>query len=338
MKVLLREKDMDCLISVIVPVYKVEKYIRRCVDSILAQTFTDFELILVDDGSPDNCGMICDEYALKDNRIHVIHKENGGLSDARNAGIDWAFENSNSEWLTFIDSDDWVHPRYLSFLYQAVCDFDVNISVCAFVKCQEIVDYIDETRNIELTTPQILLEQNRENATVAWGKLYKKQIFQELRYPVGKLHEDEYTTYKALFSYHSIAYLDNLLYFYYINPGSIMHSNWDIRRLDVFNAFRMQMQFFKKNGYKRAYDNTARVLYLGYAAAVHMLREHYESALLLRLKYLTLYYFCKLRYFDRFLTVNDRIIVKKEIHPAFFKVKKWIRKKKSNFLEIVKGR
>ena len=122
------------LISVIVPVYKVEKYIHRCVDSILAQTFTDFELILVDDGSPDNCGMICDEYALKDNRIHVIHKENGGLSDARNAGIDWAFEHSNSEWITFIDSDDWIHSRYLEKLYQTVNQFDCQISVCGYQK------------------------------------------------------------------------------------------------------------------------------------------------------------------------------------------------------------
>ena len=100
-------------VSVIVPVYDVEKTIRRCVDSILAQTYTDYELILVDDGSPDACGAICDEYAVKDSRVHVIHQENGGLSAARNAGIDWAFANTESQYLTFIDSDDWVHPLYL---------------------------------------------------------------------------------------------------------------------------------------------------------------------------------------------------------------------------------
>ena len=102
------------IISVIVSVYKVEPYIRQCVDSILAQTFTDFELILVDDGSPDNCGAICDEYAAQDCRVRVIHQENGGLSAARNAGIDWAFANSDSQWLAFVDSDDWVHPDYLA--------------------------------------------------------------------------------------------------------------------------------------------------------------------------------------------------------------------------------
>ena len=107
-------------ISVIVPIYNVEKYLRRCVDSILNQTFSDFELILVDDGSPDNCGKICDEYAVKDRRIVVIHQKNGGLSTARNAGIDWAFVNSNSQYLSFIDRDDWVHPDFLEFLYRAI--------------------------------------------------------------------------------------------------------------------------------------------------------------------------------------------------------------------------
>ena len=100
-------------ISVIVPVYKVEPYLNRCVDSILRQTYQDFELILVDDGSPDRCGEICDEYARQDSRVHVIHKENGGLSDARNAGIDWVEANSDSRWLIFADSDDWVHPELL---------------------------------------------------------------------------------------------------------------------------------------------------------------------------------------------------------------------------------
>lgn len=325
-------------ISVIVPVYKVEKYIYRCINSILNQVFTDFELVLVDDGSPDNCGKICDEYALNDNRIHVIHKENGGLSDARNAGIDWAFEHSDSEWLTFIDSDDWVHPEYLSFLYRAVCDYNNSISICNFKKTQEVLDFTHEHFNAKLETPQNMLVYNRENTVVAWGKLYNKTIFQSLRFPFGKLHEDEYTTYKALFSYPSISYLDNPLYFYYINPTSITQSNWSIRRLDGLNAFREQMHFFKRNGYKKAFENSARVLYLGYADAIYMLREHYGYALPLRLKYLSRYYICKLRRFDRFLEATDKVKVKKKIHPITFKIKKWIRKKKSNYLEIAKGR
>ena len=130
-------------ISVIVPVYNVEPYLHRCVDSILVQTHTDFELILVDDGSPDNCGVICDEYAQKDSRIHVIHQQNGGLSAARNAGIDWAFANSDSQWLSFIDSDDWVHPCFLEYLYRAVQETDAKVSACGIRKVEGEVEFSD---------------------------------------------------------------------------------------------------------------------------------------------------------------------------------------------------
>ena len=116
-------------ISIIVPVYQVEEYLHRCIDSILKQTYPDFEVILIDDGSPDNCGNLCDEYAKKDTRIHVIHQMNGGLSVARNSGIDWAFANSSSKWLTFIDSDDWVHPQYLEVLLNAAIKYNVPVSI-----------------------------------------------------------------------------------------------------------------------------------------------------------------------------------------------------------------
>ena len=121
-------------ISVIVPVYKVEPYIHRCVDSILQQSYRDFELVLVDDGSPDNCGSICDEYASRDSRVHVIHQENGGLSAARNAGIDWVFDNSDSQWITFVDSDDWVHPQMLEKLFDAAMEQNTLISICGFIE------------------------------------------------------------------------------------------------------------------------------------------------------------------------------------------------------------
>ena len=124
-------------ISVIVPVYKVEKYIRRCIDSILAQTYEDFELILVDDGSPDDCGNICDEYAVKDNRIKVIHKDNGGLSSARNAGLDWVFEFSDSQFITFIDSDDYVDKNYLYLLLKALVQENADVSCCRFTEDDE---------------------------------------------------------------------------------------------------------------------------------------------------------------------------------------------------------
>ena len=124
-------------ISVIVPVYKVEPYLRRCVDSILAQTFSDIEVILVDDGSPDGCPAICDEYARLDKRVKVIHQKNGGLSAARNAGLDWVFANSDSQWISFVDSDDWVHPQFLEYLYRAIVDYNVKISVCSAKKADK---------------------------------------------------------------------------------------------------------------------------------------------------------------------------------------------------------
>ena len=124
-------------ISVIVPVYKVEPFLSECVNSVLEQSFRDFDLILVDDGSPDSCPQICDAYAQKDERVHVIHKENGGLSSARNAGIDLAMEHSSSEWLAFVDSDDYLHKNYLSAMYQAAKEHDADLVVCDYTRVDE---------------------------------------------------------------------------------------------------------------------------------------------------------------------------------------------------------
>ena len=204
-------------IAVIVPVYKVEAYLHRCVDSILAQTFTDFELILVDDGSPDNCGAICDEYAEKDSRVHVIHKENGGLSSARNAGIDWAIEHSDSEWLTFIDSDDWIHPRYCDYLLKAAVEGSTSISTCRYIKVTESVPMADA--EFSFTTDDWLdyYLQDTVNGIVAVCKLYSKEIFREFRYPIGRLHEDEFLTYKLLLKAGTIASTRLALYYYFYN-------------------------------------------------------------------------------------------------------------------------
>ena len=138
------------LISVIVPVYNVEAYLVRCIDSILVQSFEDFELFLIDDGSPDRCGAICDEYAKRDKRIHVIHQQNKGLSEARNAGIECAL-HSDSEWITFIDSDDWVHPKYLQALIECAARFDADLVIGEFEKTHgEEPNVIEERLNGEL--------------------------------------------------------------------------------------------------------------------------------------------------------------------------------------------
>lgn len=250
------------LISVIVPVYNVEKYIHRCIDSILSQTFTDFELILVDDGSPDQCPQICDRYAEQDSRIHVIHQKNGGLSAARNAGIDWAFANSKSQWLTFVDSDDWVHPELLERLYDAALEKRVNISVCKYQRTNG--DNLQvESAPVQLWTPEDFYVQYNVNATVAWGKLYKKEFFSILRYPVEKIHEDEFITYWILFSNRSMAVVDAPLYAYFRNPDGIMGSKWTPKRLDGLQAKREQLAFFKNNNYKKAEIRAAKALLWG---------------------------------------------------------------------------
>lgn len=241
-------------ISVIVPVYNVEKYISRCIDSILAQTFSDFELILVDDGSPDRCGVICDEYAAKDSRIRVIHKENAGPSAARNAGIDWVLKNSNSEWFCYIDSDDWVHLRLLEKLYEAVKKHKVEIAICGFSEetdtCQCFDEHIGGSR---LCTAEEFFVDNNINATVVWAKLYHRRCFEQIRYPEGKIHEDDYITYKVLFSQEQIAVIDTPMYAYFINPEGIMRSQWTPKHFDAVEAYKKHILFFKEKGLKQAY-------------------------------------------------------------------------------------
>lgn len=236
------------LISVVVPIYNVEKYLNRCVDSILNQTFTDFELILVDDGSPDNCGKICDEYAEKDNRVRVIHKTNGGLSDARNAGIEWALENSDSEWITFIDSDDWVHHQYLDFLFKAVIENNTQISICKYhstnneIKSDENIIFTSEI----LDTEEFQI-QRFTYSLIAVVKLIKKELIADIRFPVGKLHEDAFTIWKLLNKVDSISFVDLELYYYFQNSNSIMHTKWTPRRLDEVQAYEEQIKFYEKN-------------------------------------------------------------------------------------------
>lgn len=233
-------------ISVIVPVYNVEKYIHRCVDSILGQTFTDFELILVDDGSPDNCGAICDEYAQKDSRVIVIHQKNGGLSAARNAGIDWAFANSDSQWLTFVDSDDWIHPRMLEMLLDAVNSCGVKISACGYQEMQQQEPY-EEIKETEYkkVIPNDFYVADMVNSVVAWGKLYHKSCFESIRYPVGKIHEDEFVTYKLLYAQPLVAQSQKKCYFYFQNLDGISKKTWSPARLDAIEAFGEQVCYFK---------------------------------------------------------------------------------------------
>ena len=244
------------LVSITVPIYNVEKYINRCAESVFSQTQYDFELIFVDDGSPDNCGKICDDYAKKDSRVVVIHKPNGGLSDARNVGIDWSFLYSNSKWITFLDSDDWIHPKYLECLYTAAMMTNCKISVCGYQKTSGDVFFESKASlNYKTIYVEDFYCQGNLSFIVAWGKLYQKDLFENIRYPVNKLHEDEYVTYKILFSLDQIALVQHNLYYYFCNEDSIT-ANWSPKRLDSLEALRNQIVFFQKFGYERAYNKS----------------------------------------------------------------------------------
>ena len=229
------------LVSIIIPIYNVEKYVHRCVDSVINQTYRNLEIILVDDGSPDDCGKICDEYAKKDNRIKAIHKENGGLSDARNYGI----ESATGEWLFFLDSDDWIHPQTIEKLYDAAIKNDVSVSICNYSQTEEESPAVDIYKNAELWTPKDLYLKHHVTATIACAKLYRNYCFKNIRYPVGKIHEDEFITYKILFAQEKIAFINQPYYAYFMNNEGIMKSVWKPQRLVRFDAVEDQISFFK---------------------------------------------------------------------------------------------
>lgn len=236
-------------VSIIVPAYKAEPFLHRCVDSILAQTFDDFELILVDDGSPDRSGEICEEYATKDSRIHVIHQENGGPAVARNTGIDWAFANSDSQWLMFVDSDDWIHPEMLERLWKAAQKFGVSISACSYQETMgEPVDVPQEQLEATLWSMDDFYLKRNVNAVVPHCKLYAKNCFEKLRYPAGKFAEDEYLSYQVLFQFSQIALIPAPLYAYYYNPDGLTKGTWSPRKLDVWGAYEEQIAFFQETG------------------------------------------------------------------------------------------
>lgn len=236
------------LITVIVPVYNVEKYLSRCIDSIRSQTYRNYELILVDDGSKDNCCNICDHYAEADCRIHVIHQENKGPSSARNIGIEWALDKSDSEWITFIDSDDYIHPFYLEALLTSAEEKHLSIAVGQYVQTDgEPLPEIWRWSCSVWNTDEYYLKDST-NSIVTWGKLYKKECFNN-RFPEGKIHEDAYIIYKILFQQPKLVVVDQPMYAYFKNENGIMRSAWTIRGLDALMAVEEQVRFFLNNNY-----------------------------------------------------------------------------------------
>ena len=265
------------VISIIVPVYKVEKYLKRCIDSVLEQTFCDFELILVDDGSPDQCGRICETYAEKDGRIIALHRKNGGLSAARNTGLDWMFANSKSSYVTFIDSDDWIHPQYLETLLGTIEKNNAGVSVAGFQRMDEYQDdTIDKLDRFpeEVMGAEDFFLNHEWNFNYAWGKLYRREYFRYVRYPVGKNFEDTFTTYKVLFAGKTVAFIDFPLYYYFYNIEGISHSLWNPSELVVMEGIREQIRFYEENGFSRALEKEKQLYINHYAYQIRRIRAN----------------------------------------------------------------
>lgn len=215
------------LVSVIIPVYNVERYLRRCLDSVVNQTYRNLEIILVDDGSPDRCPEICDEYAERDSRIKVIHKKNGGQSEARNIAIDIC----RGEYIAFIDSDDLVSTWYIENLYTAINNHSVKFAICETI-C--FSDYSEIGRHESLYSSKLLSKRSAIKSYCSlfprksvpflapFCKLYHRSLFQELRFPVGCIYEDSLLNYKLIDLVDEIAYINEPLYYYYMRENSTM--------------------------------------------------------------------------------------------------------------------
>ena len=257
------------IISIVVPVYKVEEYLSRCIDSILEQTFQNFELILVDDGSPDLCGEICEKYAEKDKRVIVLHRENGGLSAARNTGVDWIFSNSSSKYVTFVDSDDWIHPQFLEILLHAILNYNAGVSVCRFERVNEYrtcnMHLLNSCPKVEVMCAEDFLCNHEWDFNYSCGKLYRREYFEKIRYPQGRKYEDTFTTYKILFAASSVAYVEEALYYYFYNPKGISHSSWNPSELDIMEGMKKQIKFYKEHDYQKALEKE-KYLYVNHHA------------------------------------------------------------------------
>ena len=226
-------KKKEPLISIVLPIYNVEKYLSNCIESVLIQTYKNLEVILVDDGATDSCGKICDEYAKKDDRIVVYHKENGGLSDARNYGL----ERCKGEYITFIDSDDYVDSDYVMYLYSTLIKYKTKMSIC-----QHKVHYDNgKIKNLghegdeKLTSKECLERMLYHDVidTSAWAKLYRTDLFDNVRYPKGKIFEDIGTTYKLMLTSEQIACGYEAKYHYIFHENSIVNSSFSVRKLDM---------------------------------------------------------------------------------------------------------
>ncbi len=247
-------------ISVVIPVYKCEQYIQACVDSILNQTFSDFELILVDDGSPDNSGKLCDELAEKNNKIIVLHQENQGQAAARNNGV----KTAHGEWLHFVDSDDLLHPQMLETLYNSATQNNVKLSMCSAIQEEKLPEDFNCNKSVNFEVVQMnednflhLCRDLKYFYWVVWGKLIHKSIYEKHSLTEGRIYEDNAIVCKWLYEAKKVALTHTPLYFYYVNTGGTTKKGFTKKQLDILWAFKEQIDFFYSLNFKKMTEHLA---------------------------------------------------------------------------------
>lgn len=241
----------DPKISLIIPVYNAEEYLPRCIDSILNQSYKNLEIILVDDGSKDGSGKMCDDFALKDPRIVVVHQLNGGASSARNHGLDIA----SGELIAFVDSDDFIHPDMYRVLHQALVQDNADIAQCSFINVEdsemilpetiqqsEIIDKLEAARRISYEYPLFYI--------VVWNKIYRRSIFRDIRFPLSKMYEDEFLSLKLFFETNRISVVNTPLYYYYQSPVSVMRGSFSKQKLQYIEAIEERLLFLRMHNLK----------------------------------------------------------------------------------------
>lgn len=247
------------LISIIVPVYNVEPYLSRCIDSLINQDYKEIEIILIDDGSTDGSGDICDRYAAIDGRIRVIHQEYQGVSGARNSGLAIA----QGEYIMFLDSDDEAHPQYVSKLYDTLIKNDLDIAQCCLIRVkngmrvneQEVRDGVRIFSGYDMQMK--IFERNRYFSMVLCGKIFKTELFFGLQFPLGRINEDESLIYLLMYRSKRVGIIDDYLYYYHYNGESITEKKYNIHRLDSFYMLREKFAFYMEHGHTDLANKTA---------------------------------------------------------------------------------
>ena len=236
------------LISVIIPVYKTEKYLDRCVASVVGQTYKNLEIILVDDGSPDRCPEMCDEWAAKDSRIKVIHKENGGAADAKNVGLD----SARGAFIAIFDSDDTAAPEMYESLMKLIVEYDADIadSLAEKTYSEGAIDYrSNNDTSVTVYTAQQALSELIKDRTVRqtpWNKIYKASVVGDIRFPKGRYIDDEYWTYRVIGNSVRYVFTDAVYYYYMQHSESAMGRSYSLKRLDALDALMDRCSYIKE--------------------------------------------------------------------------------------------